>query len=135
MLIEHSVGIARALLDDGSLGGERTTPVSTRLEGLLSALVFLPIEQDALRQEILAAAHSEIPRLLACQVKSGTLVGAIPRDFAARAPGGQLATTGKPLADDDTARSGEIRIDYVQHALSALMAYDRLVLSAPKENS
>jgi len=97
-----------------------TCPTATRLEGLLAALTFLPAEQTELRKRIEYAVRLGIRFLLAAQVPSGKFAGAFPR-------GTHLLPPGHPAysrAAND--RVTEIRIDYVQHALSALMRYKRL---------
>jgi hypothetical protein len=103
-----SVGIAGAFDPEG-----RTAPAATRLEGLLSALEFLP--KDELRAEIRtnieAAAGRGIGFLLRMQINSGTYSGGIPGAFATRA-----------------LDSSKIRIDFVQHALCAWLRYKKLFL-------
>ncbi len=86
----------------------RSTPTSTRLEGLLAALTFLPAEESRLRLRIQEAVDRGILFLLRCQVREGEFAGAIPRAL---------------LNDDRRAR--EVRIDYVQHALCAMILYQR----------
>jgi hypothetical protein len=129
-IIEHAVKLCRYILNDPNLHAPRATPVATRLEGLLTIYEVLPREQDAMRREIEAVAEREVARLVACQVKSGELAGAIPRDFDAKPPApGQSAVRENGKIN----RAGEIRIDYIQHALSAMMDYDRLLQSGNKD--
>lgn len=125
-IMDHALQICNAILVDAALHDARTTPVATRLEGLLAVYPILGNDQLNLKTQIKAAAATELSRLIATQVKSGELAGAIPRAFGALPPG----VPGPALPPDDKNRNGEIRIDYVQHALSALMAYDRAILSA-----
>ena len=94
----------------------RTTPTATRLEGLLAALTFLPAEQAPLRRRISTAAEMGIVFLLRSQVKSGDRAGAIPR---ATVPMAGTSQTAKRFNH----RRGEVRIDYVQHAISAMIQY------------
>jgi len=89
----------------------RTCPTATRLEGLLAALTFLPPEKAALRARIEEAVHEGIAFLVRAQVQDGPHSGAMPR-----AP--------EPSGPDDR-RATEVRIDYVQHALSAMIQYER----------
>lgn len=78
----------------------RTAPVATRMEGLLAALEFLP--KNEFRAKVEAATGRGIAFLVRVQIKSGPYAGGIPSTFLAGAPG-----------------TSEIRIDGVQHALSA----------------
>jgi hypothetical protein len=78
----------------------RTASVATRMEGLLAALEFLP--KDEFRAKVKAAAVRAIAFLLRAQIKSGPYAGGMPGAYLAGAPG-----------------TSEIRIDCVQHALSA----------------
>jgi len=84
----------------------RTASVATRMEALLAALEFLP--KDEFRAKVEAAAGRGIAFLLRTQIKSGPYAGGIPGAFLAGAPG-----------------TSEIRIDCVQHALSAWLRYRR----------
>ncbi len=100
---------------DGAFTADgRTTPTATRLEGLLAALTFLPQQDDGLRARVASAVRRGVGFLLRAQIQSGPLLGGWPRV----APGGE----GK------TARAGDevVRIDYVQHALGALLQYRTL---------
>jgi hypothetical protein len=95
----------------------RTCPTATRLEGLLAALMFLPPEDEALKQEIRVATRRAMRFLLRAQVADGPLAGAIPRVM----PG-----FGQPQDASDAARAGEVRVDYVQHALSAKIQFEQV---------
>jgi len=126
--LRHAVQVCEAILDEkpryaasrqtaGCLTADgRTCPTATRLEGLLAALRFLPPEHAALRARIGPALHEGIAFLVRAQVKDGPHSGAIPRAAEPRGPGDERAT--------------EVRIDYVQHALSAMIQYDRLLRAA-----
>lgn len=96
----------------------RTTPTATRLEGLLATLEWLPEEHPAHRV-ILASAESGIEFLLRSQIKEGPYKGGFPRAIA-RIKGNS------PETMDFNIRAFEIRIDYVQHAMSALIQYYEL---------
>lgn len=86
----------------------RVCPTATRLEGLQAIRKALPESALAARQlENTIAAG--IAFLLAHQIRSGPRAGGFPR-----------AVTSAPAADP---RAAEIRIDYVQHALCALLQY------------
>lgn len=85
----------------------RTTPAATRLEGLLAALPLLEDTYDAdLKKRARTAIDAGIRFLIRAQIKEGAYAGAVPRALR---------------ASDD--RASEVRIDYVQHAMSAWMAY------------
>lgn len=95
----------------------RTTPTATRLEGLLAILDLVSEGDDHMRQTILGAVEGGIAFLLRSQVRDGLLAGGIPKS---------------PIKDGASRDSSaaEIRIDYVQHALSAMLQYaERLGIS------
>ncbi len=88
-------------------GDGRTTPTATRLEGLIAALSFL--DDQALRARIRREVDAGIGFLLRARVRGGPMDGAMPRALR--------------LGDETDDEAGEVRIDYVQHALSAWMDY------------
>ncbi len=90
----------------------RTTPTAIRVEGLVAILDLASEGDDALRQEILKAIDAAVAFLIRSQVRDGLLAGGIPK-----------TPKQADLAKDPTA--AEIRIDYVQHALSAFLGYGR----------
>jgi hypothetical protein len=102
----------------------RTCPAATRLEGLQAALEVLPAppaasaEEAALRTAVASAVERGMAFLLRSQVREGPLAGAVPRRAVAVAPPSVRAG-----AEPDP-RADEVRIDYVQHALSALIQYE-----------
>ncbi|MEE4379687.1 MAG: hypothetical protein V2J55_19540 [Candidatus Competibacteraceae bacterium] len=131
LLIGHVVQISQSILNEQLrqandpllLGGftpdGRTAPTATRLEGLLAALEVLPTDCVELRQHIEASVHTGMAFLLRAQIRSGQYAGALPRAVL-------------PIAIEEAAeakrfnqRVSEIRIDYVQHALSAMLQYVR----------
>jgi hypothetical protein len=83
-----------------------TASAATRMEGLLATLEFLP--KNEFRAKVEAAAGRGIAFLLRTQIKSGPYAGGLPSAFLAGAPG-----------------TSEIRIDCVQHALSAWLRYQK----------
>jgi hypothetical protein len=98
--------------DDG-----RTTPTAIRLEGLLAAHRFLPVEHKALREGIRVTATQGIAFLIRSQVSSGKYAGGIPRTI-------HPLPENHPRFDKSfNERATEVRIDYVQHALSAMLDY------------
>ena len=126
-LVGHAEQICEAILADqvagsgrGGLAGGfnalgRVTPTATRLEGLLAARTFLPNGSD-LGERIDDAVARGIDFLLRAQITQGELAGGFPW------------SVGRLDSDDSDARrfnrrATEVRIDYVQHALSALIQY------------
>ena len=99
----------------------RTTPIATRLEGLLAAYTFLSDKRQKLRAEIAESAHLGIKVLLESQIKDGTFKGAVPRSYFGN-PENAKAPPDK--------RSTELRIDYNQHFISALMQYSDIFYPA-----
>ena len=100
------------LTDDG-----RTTPTAIRLEGLLAANRFLPVEHKTLRERIHVTAREGIAFLIRSQIPSGKYAGGIPRAI-------QPLPENHPRFDRSfNQRATEVRIDYVQHALSAMLDY------------
>lgn len=106
----------------GSLTGDgRTTPTSTRLEGLQAALTFLPRENEVLIDKIRKKASQGISFLINSQVTSGKYAGAMPHAVS-------LFPEGDPNRNgSDNDRATEVRIDYVQHALSAMIQHRRIM--------
>ena len=120
-MLTHGIRIADAMLAEqrrADGGGaftpdRRSTPTATRLEGIGALLASLPADDPA-RSRLTDAAHHGTLFLLKCQSReSGTRAGGIPRSCRADARG---------------RRSKEIRIDYVQHTLSAFLNARRLGL-------
>lgn len=89
----------------------RSTPTATRLEGL-SALARIQERSGAVSPELRRSIDDGITFLLACQLRvEGPSRGGMPRSCAAGAR--------------DERRGEEIRIDYVQHYMSALLTAPR----------
>jgi hypothetical protein len=101
--------IAGCFTEDG-----RSCPSATRLEGLLAALRFLPANDPQLQASIRASIEDGMRFLLRCQITTGPHAGAFPRVLLGYA---QPQNT-------DKLRAQEVRIDYVQHAMSALIGYE-----------
>ncbi len=128
-LIEHALQICRQIIGEhektghaagSALAGSsdadgRTTPAATRLEGLMAALAFLPKAHESLRQQLRVVADAGVLFLMRTQVKAGKYAGGIPRAATQR--------TGEDASSSFNRRATEVRIDYVQHALSAWLAY------------
>jgi len=115
ILSEQITNASETRLNGGFDPTGRTTPTSTRLEGLLAALEFLPKDESGLRSRVEKAVHQGIAFLLQSQIHSGPYAGGIPGSVSGTAADGTI----NPIAS-------KIRIDYVQHALCALIAYQRL---------
>ncbi len=113
-LVSPSHGVLRGSFS--SYG--KTTPAATRLEGLLAALNVLPPEERKLHEQLLVSARLGIDFLLRAQVSSGEHAGGMPRAIR-RLP------NSAPRSKFNT-RATEIRIDYVQHAMSAMIEYARV---------
>jgi hypothetical protein len=126
-LVRHAVQVCESILRDqfrgsaavgldGAFDSEgRTAPAATRLEGLLAALEFLPKGQ--LTERIEVAARRGVAFLLRAQVVTGQDAGGMPGAVMAR-----------------ELDSGEIRIDFVQHALGAWLRYQKLFSAEMKMN-
>jgi hypothetical protein len=139
LLIEHALQITNQILKEQVLnptsnnmlyGGfafdGRTTPTATRLEGLLAVLTFLP-ESHPLREKIISSVEKGIVFLANAQIKEGAFAGAIPRSIMR-----MNSNTDKAISFNS--RVTEVRIDYVQHALSAFIQYKQFLLSEGKVN-
>lgn len=127
-LTNHALQICHDILDNGDArplapategalnlrGG--VTPTATRLEGLLAALTFLPAEHPV-RPHVESAVHRGIAFLLRAQVKEGEFAGGFPYAIM------PLPADGNRDARRFNEQQTEIRIDYVQHSLSALVQY------------
>jgi hypothetical protein len=117
-ILDHRSRFPENTLEHGSFTDDgRTTPTSIRLEGLLAAHRFLPVEHEDLRSAIRVTAAQGIGFLIRSQKTSGKYAGAIPRAI-------QRLPENHPKFDISfNERATEVRIDYVQHALSAMLDY------------
>lgn len=130
LIINHAVqicesilaGQARLTVDATQSGGfildGRTCPTATRLEGLLAALSFLPSEQGDLKRRINSAIATGMAFLLRAQVKDGEFTGAMPRAIC------RLPENHPRYSRAFNRRATEIRIDYVQHAVCAMLDFE-----------
>ncbi len=130
LILQHTIQICSSIMasqllhsNNKRLGGfnrdGRVTPTATRCEGLLAAYSILPDEielKSRLRHRIKEGVHF----LLRSQVKDGFFAGGFP--YAVQPKYGSDSKT-----NAFNRRVTEIRIDYVQHAVSALIRYKRLV--------
>ncbi len=100
----------------GFVNDGRITPTATRLEGLIATASYIPENHD-FSKNLLNSINLGISFLINAQIKKGEYTGAFP------------CAISKKLPLDDfknkifNRRATEIRIDYIQHALSALMQY------------
>jgi hypothetical protein len=93
-----------------------TCPTATRLEGMLAALTVLPEEEYAdLRGRVRRASEQGIVFLMRSQIRSGEYRGGVPVQIFRGS-----------ISDPEEAAALEVRIDYVQHALSAMIQYDEM---------
>ncbi|MHC5023609.1 MAG: CapA family protein [Planctomycetota bacterium] len=135
-ILGHAVQVCESIMreqvwsapDRGLIGGYtpdgRTTPTSTRLEGLIAALTFLPAEDEERRQRLRASIEEGLKFLRPAQVLGGPFAGGYPR---ATRP----ASSGDARRDRRfNRRVGEIRIDYVQHAMCAMMQFAEIADSS-----
>jgi len=119
-LVNHAIQICNSIVREqfrGSVAAGidgafdptgRTAPTATRLEGLLAAMEFLQPSEP--RTKIEAVIDRGISFMVRAQVSSGPYSGGVPGAFA--------------ISSHD---SSDIRIDYVQHTLSAWLRYERLL--------
>ncbi len=107
-------------LKGGFAADGRTCPTATRLEGLLAARQILPQDDVVLREQIDELIVEGIDFLMRSQVTSREYVGAIPRAIK-RLP------SNHPLYHRDfNRRATEVRIDYVQHAMCAMLDFQQM---------
>lgn len=93
----------------------RTTPTSARLEGLNASAVIFE-KDETYRSKLLEAIELGIAFLARSTFADGRHAGAVPGAIARR--------TGDSAADRDFNQGAtEVRIDYIQHALSACLGY------------
>lgn len=129
LLINHAIQICEnimnqqvsltdsALLLGGFTTDGRTTPTATRLEGLLAALQIIPGQDKVIRDRITNSIQRGMIFLTNAQVLSGEHSGAMPRAIR------QLPDDGTSKVKNFNRRATEVRIDYVQHAMSAMIQY------------
>ena len=129
---QHAVQICQSILrskpdinDDSLRYGSfmadgRTTPTAIRLEGMLAALGFLSADAGNLRQQMVVAIDAGMQFLLRSQIRSGQYAGAIPRAIHL------LPENNPEFKKSFNRRATEVRIDYVQHTLSAMLQYEEI---------
>lgn len=129
LLLMHSIQVARTIMYDQIIisdsplliGGFSedglTTPTATRLEALLAALEVIPESETRLRDRISESVQRGMLFLINAQVLTGEHAGAMPRAIRT------MPVDGSRHVDNFNRRAGEIRIEYAQHALSAMIQY------------
>ena len=136
LLQNHAVRICDTILDEQIIshyhpdfrGGfsmdGRVTPTSIRLEGLLAASSFIPLQYREL-SGIDSAIHRGMSFLLNAQIKDGKYAGAYPRALK------KIDQNSDDIKQFNR-RVTEIRIDYIQHALSAMIGYENFLDRYPR---
>ena len=136
-IVDHAIQICTSMLNQAEQGSMhlmvygcfthdgRTTPTATRLEGLLAALTFWPKDHDELRRRINDQVNKGVSFLMSSQIGEGQYAGAIPRGVL------PLPHSHPGYSPSFNRRVSEVRIDYVQHALSAMIQYDQLFFPTP----
>lgn len=127
VLVQHAAMICHQILEEGYgppamavMDGQLlpqgdVVGTAARLEGLQAALTFLPADHP-LVPHIRAAVHRGIAFLLRAQVKDGPYAGGMPLNITTL-PGRSAATL------DFNQHATEIRVDHLQHSLSAMSRY------------
>jgi hypothetical protein len=122
-LLAHGIQICRSILQERTphasdmdlrgcfVSDGRTCPTATRLEGLQAFLPLIEKNDPQLHQAGREAIDEGIAFLLRSQLKSGPHAGGMPRAVG----------SGQSAKKRAASRDSEVRIDYVQHALSAMM--------------
>jgi hypothetical protein len=90
------------------------------LEGLLAAMGYLPKDSANLRRRMISVTNDGLLFLLRAQFRTGPYTGGIPRAIKA------LSENHPQFSKSFNRRVTEIRIDYVQHALSAMILYTQI---------
>ena len=117
-ILESKPANYRNALDFGCLTNSgQTTPTATRLEGLLAAMSYLPAEYSNFRERMIPVIYEGLWFLLRAQLRSGPYAGGIP--WAVQ----ELPEDHPQFSNSFNQRVTEIRIDYVRHALSAMILY------------
>lgn len=135
-LLRHAVQVCQGILDghDRTLayggdpqcltGDNRTCPTATRLEGMIAVYPLFSDEPQVFRDQLATAIAGGIAFLIRSQFADGPLAGGIP-------------AVSEPVPDSHpnhseayNAGAGEVRIDFVQHAASAMIQCEGFLASS-----
>ncbi|MGH7885635.1 MAG: hypothetical protein ACRENO_08080 [Thermodesulfobacteriota bacterium] len=124
LFIDHAVQICENVIKSKSflnksdntlhirnISSGRIAPIATTLEGVLAAYEFLPDKHVNLKTKIMEFSEKGIKFLLSSQILSGEFKGGFPSKVI-YIKSGDIYKINK-----------DIRIDYVQHAMSAMIQY------------
>ena len=85
----------------------------------MNAYTYIPEDYVELRKRMEVAIHEGVAFLVRSQIKEGDFIGGIPRTY--------IADSNIPRnINTKHKRNTEIRIDYPQHALSAMILYHEI---------
>jgi hypothetical protein len=118
---------SRKSIDGCYTSDGRVTPSATRLEGLLALEHALTGDEKRAdkRKEVRASIIKGIAFERRAQITAdGITKGAFP---------GSVLPSGDAGAEDDEEKSDEIRIDFVQHTMSAMMRYVKMCAADPTD--
>lgn len=101
-----------------------TTPTATRIEGLTAIAPYLKVD-GTLLEPTLTVIREACHFLINSQLKEGPYQGGIP--MAVKKKEYENSKESRFAIDTYNKHAAEIRIDYVQHAMCALLGYDRLL--------
>jgi hypothetical protein len=135
LVYNHGVRVATSMVDSVTLAGlakhqgcmsydRRTCPTATRLEGLLAALTFIRDSEVYVGEDerVVQPLRERLEEVIEYGVKF--LLDAQELSTSNLMQGGVPARYPIKNADDDA----NVRVDYVQHSMSAIIAYERYLL-------
>jgi len=114
-ILSEQIWDEKSLAHGGFARDGRTTPSATRLEGLMAA-EFLFRDEPEFHRKLEISVSWGVFFVMKAQLKTGKYRGAVPRAIA-------RINSLHPDARAFNIRAREVRIDYVQHALSAFIEY------------
>ena len=135
LLLRHGVQIAENIIGSGHLAGNagryplhfdwleknrRSTPLSTRLEGILALFETLDSREANFRSALFQFASQGVRQLFDSQIQEAPFRGGIAEFLSAPSVAHEQVEE----------RPSEVRIDYVQHGLSAMLRYRRILSSS-----
>ena len=127
LIINHAIQICRSMMSEQIMDDSNqavhgafryygpTANAATAMEGMLAAISFLP-DKSQLKQEMEISIDAGIQFLINAQIKEGELKGGFP--YAT----GMIEGNRKEKRKFQKEKNN-VRIDYVQHALSAMVQY------------